>query len=96
MPKGKHLWPAIWMMPADEVYGGWAASGEIDIMEYRGQRPHTIEGTIHYGGEWPNIESRGSEEMKYPFDFSSDYHTFALEWEWNEIRWLLDGELQKY
>jgi beta-glucanase (GH16 family) len=35
LPKGKLLWPAIWMMPKDSVYGGWAASGEIDIMEYR-------------------------------------------------------------
>ncbi|MCU0787219.1 MAG: family 16 glycosylhydrolase [Verrucomicrobia bacterium] len=31
-PTGRGLWPAIWMLPTDWVYGGWAASGEIDIM----------------------------------------------------------------
>lgn len=36
MPKGDWLWPAIWMMPQDSVYGGWPMSGEIDIMESRG------------------------------------------------------------
>src|SRR6266487_811527 len=50
LPKGKHLWPAIWMMPTHEVFGEWAASGEIDIMELRGQEPSLVEGTLHFGG----------------------------------------------
>ena len=33
IPSGHGLWPAIWMLPATDSYGGWAASGEIDIME---------------------------------------------------------------
>ncbi|MDZ7922495.1 MAG: family 16 glycosylhydrolase, partial [Marinagarivorans sp.] len=33
MPAGQGTWPAIWMLPSDDVYGGWANSGEIDIME---------------------------------------------------------------
>ena len=37
MPSGKHLWPAFWMLPKQFVYGQtFAASGEIDIMELRG------------------------------------------------------------
>lgn len=37
MPEGKQLWPAFWMLPKDFVYGKtFAASGEIDIMELRG------------------------------------------------------------
>lgn len=63
LPKGKHIWPAIWMLPARgmkksrnsyliclfiaDVYGTWAASGEIDIMEYRGQRPNLVEGQFN-------------------------------------------------
>ena len=38
-PGGRGLWPAIWMMPQFDVYGGWPASGEIDIFEGRGQNP---------------------------------------------------------
>src|SRR5690606_12891413 len=37
MPVGQGIWPAIWMMPTHDTYGGWAGSGEIDIMEYLGQ-----------------------------------------------------------
>jgi len=94
MPKGKHLWPAIWMMPQDSVYGGWAASGEIDIMELRGEQPDIILGTIHYGGAWPNNANSGSGNTKISgiTDFSADFHVFALEWEQNEMRWYVDGK----
>ena len=30
------MWPAIWMLPKDNAYGDWPRSGEIDIMETRG------------------------------------------------------------
>lgn len=36
LPKGDWIWPAIWMLPKDNAYGQWPASGEIDIMESRG------------------------------------------------------------
>jgi len=35
LPGGQGVWPAIWMLPSDQHYGTWAASGEIDI---RGMR----------------------------------------------------------
>ncbi len=92
-PTGKGYWPAIWMLPEKNVYGGWAASGEIDIMEGWGSRPHTIAGTIHYGQEWPNNGYSGAE---YEFTDGStieDFHTYAVEWEPGEIRWYVDGEL---
>ena len=92
LPSGHNLWPAIWMMPRDSKYGIWAASGEIDIMELRGDKPHEIMGTIHYGGSWPNNIYHGSGERYYQQDFSQDYHTFALEWEQKEIRWYVDGK----
>merc|ERR1711923_258694 len=33
VPRGDWLWPAIWLMPKNSVYGGWPQSGEIDVME---------------------------------------------------------------
>ena len=60
LPRGDFLWPAIWMLPTDNAYGTWAASGEIDIMEARGQRPSLVEGTLHYGAQWPNNVYSGS------------------------------------
>ena len=92
LPKGQGIWPAIWMMPTDNVYGGWAASGEIDIMELVGHDPHIVHGTLHYGGSWPENVHTGDSYRLETGDFSDDFHTFALEWEKGEIRWYVDGE----
>ncbi|MBW5445051.1 family 16 glycosylhydrolase [Cohnella sp. CFH 77786] len=91
-PTGKGLWPAIWMLPENNVYGTWAASGEIDIMEGWGSRPHDIAGTIHFGRQWPGNTYSGKE---YTFANSTthDFHTYSIEWEPGEIRWYVDGLL---
>lgn len=93
MPVGEGLWPAFWMLPVDEtIYGGWAASGEIDIMEARGRLPEEIGGTLHYGKNWPNNTYKG-EEYQFPEGTDiADYHTYALEWEPGEMRWYVDDE----
>lgn len=92
-PTGQGLWPAIWMMPEDDVYGIWAASGELDIMEAWGSKPHKVAGTIHYGAQWPGEASSG-KEYEFPNGGTiADYHTYAIEWEPGEIRWYVDGQL---
>jgi beta-glucanase (GH16 family) len=90
MPLGKGLWPAFWMLPSDRGYGGWAASGEIDIVEYIGSNPGEIFGTIHYGGEWPMNVSSSSQYSLPSGTFDQDFHEFAIEWEEGEIRWYVD------
>ena len=92
MPLGQGLWAAIWMLPTDSDYGGWASSGEIDIMEYLGHDTTVVHGTIHYGGQWPNNEYRGTDYETSDTAFHRDFHTFALEWEEGELRWYVDGE----
>ena len=61
LPKGDWLWPALWMLPANNEYGQWPASGEIDIMESRGNDPTTYASvggsdsfgsTLHWGPAW--------------------------------------------
>ena len=90
LPYGQGIWPAFWMLPTDWVYGGWAASGEIDIMELVGHEPNVVHGTLHYGGPWPeNTYSGDSYSIGEPF--ANDFHHFAVEWENGEIRWYVDG-----
>lgn len=95
MPQGQGIWPAIWMMPTESVYGGWAASGEIDIFEAVNSNTegtgNEIHGTLHYGGNWPNnVYSGAAYTPEAPI--WEDFHTYAVEWEEGEIRWYIDDE----
>ncbi len=89
-PVGQGLWPAFWMLPTDWAYGGWAASGEIDVMELLGHQPETVHGSLHYGGPWPD-NTYASDHWTLAESFAEDFHTFAVEWEPGEIRWYVDG-----
>ena len=95
LPAGKGIWPAFWMLPQNNVYGGWAASGEIDIMEAVNlgvDGNNTVLGTIHYGGEWPGNTSSGAEYLA-PMDAAANFHEYAIEWDPTEIRWYVDDVL---
>jgi len=92
IPTGGGMWPAFWMMPQDDAYGGWAASGEIDIME-SANSTNWIDGTIHYGGSWPANQYSGGSYNPGGTNFSDDFHVYAIEWEPEEIRWYVDGVL---
>lgn len=90
LPVGQGLWPAIWLMPQHQVYGTWPASGEIDMMEARGRLPHTVSGTLHYGKD---MEHKFTDEFAYQLENSTinEFHDYALEWDRDAIRWLVDG-----
>ncbi|WP_411844619.1 family 16 glycosylhydrolase [Roseibacillus persicicus] len=89
VPDGQGLWPAFWTLGADITSVGWPSCGEIDIMEFVGRLPDEIFGTIH----GPGYAGGDSFESIYEFGgpVSSDYHTYAIEWEENLIRWYVDG-----
>lgn len=90
---GKSLWPAIWLLPEDSVYGGWAASGEIDIMEGWGSTPEKVCGTIHFGDVWPNNTYLTADYNFATGDSAENWHTYAVEWDSNEMRWFVDDDL---
>lgn len=92
LPYGQGLWPAVWMLPTDWAYGGWAASGEIDIMEMLGHETNRVYGTLHYGGEPPNNVQTGMSYVLTQGTFAGEFHVFTLEWDSTEIRWYVDGE----
>ncbi len=91
LPSGAGLWPAFWMLPTNSPYGGWAASGEIDIMESVNIADR-IYGTLHFGDQWPNNAHSGGE-LANGTDFSAGYHVYTIEWEPDQIRWYVDGNL---
>ncbi len=93
LPAGQGGWAAFWMLPTDSPYGGWAAGGEIDIMESINlgvDGRNTVSGTLHYGMQWPLNQYQTAEHDVTEGSLTDDYHTFAVEWEAGEIRWYVD------
>ncbi|GFS12992.1 beta-1,3-glucan-binding protein [Elysia marginata] len=53
IPQGDWIWPALWLMPRNSKYGNWPRSGEIDVMESRGNTGpigiQQVSSTLHWG-----------------------------------------------
>ena len=81
------------MLPENLEYGTWARSGQIDIMETQGANPDHIKGGIFHGGQGHYSKYSGREYVSEDIDFSTDYHTYMVEWQPYEIRWFIDGKL---
>ncbi|KYK58724.1 gram-negative bacteria-binding protein 1 precursor [Drechmeria coniospora] len=104
LPKGNWLWPAIWMMPEDSVYGPWPRSGEIDIMEARGNTHDYAEGgrnlyygTLHWG---PTTETNSYWRTTHAKkirrgDYASDFHTFGVQWTPRYIYFYIDSRIHQ-
>ncbi len=93
LPYGKGLWPAIWMLPTDNSYGGWPKSGEIDIMECLGDNTWKVYGTIHCADANGNHVQFGGN-YSLPLDsasFAGSFHVFAVEWDSTSIQWFVDS-----
>lgn len=91
LPEGYGLWPAFWMLRPNT---NWPQTGEIDIMEYRGDLTDEVDGTLHYGSSWPNNQWDGTKYTT-PVDLHTDFHEYAVEWDINGIKWFVDGILFK-
>lgn len=92
LPYGQGIWPAFWLLGADIATNPWPACGEIDIMEYRGQNVSTVHGSLHGPGY------SGSQALTRRYDierdrFDTGFHTFAVEWGKEDIRWYVDDKL---
>jgi len=93
LPKGKGVWPAIWMMPTDNRYGNWPNSGEIDMVELVGQEPNVVHGTLHFGDRARRQMEKGASFKLSEGTFADEFHVFGLEWEEGKISWSVDGKV---
>jgi beta-glucanase (GH16 family) len=97
VPSGSGTWPAFWMLGADfdsesdDPSRQWPNVGEIDIMEYVGREPDLVIGTIH----GPGYSGAGGRSgwNRQEFEIADDFHTYAIDWDAEGIRWLFDGEV---
>lgn len=90
LPSGVGTWPAIWMLPTDWVYGGWPASGEIDIMEHVGYDQDMIHGSTHCQKYYFKIGTQKTATVKIA-GVSSQFHTYGLDWYPDSMEFFVDG-----
>ena len=79
------FWPAFWMMG----YGDWPGNGEIDIMEYVGEKGWTSS-ALHgpgYSGDTPI-----NERQTFPQgQDATGWHVYAIDWNADRIVFEVDG-----
>ena len=92
VPKGKGVWPAIWMLGADIDQNNWPKCGEIDIMELRGSRPKELLATMHFADAAGARRLKGTTKTVAD-DFSDDFHIYSVVRSKDQIRMFLDGQL---
>ena len=92
LPGGRGTWPAIWMMPTVNRYGGWPDSGEIDIMEHVGYQENIIHGTVHTEAYNHIIGTQRGSDIDDFDDVTEEFHVYKIEWLPDQIRFYMDDE----
>lgn len=89
---GRGILHSIWMLPRDNLYGIWPASGEIDIMEHVGFDPGMIYSAIH-NSAYNHVNHRNKSQWKYIESLHDNFHIYSVEWTPEKIDFLVDGEV---
>lgn len=92
LPYGQGIWPAFWLLGANYDEVGWPECGEIDIMEFRGQEPTKVLGTVH----GPGYSGGTSISKSYSLindRFDTDFHIYGIEWGPDYINYYIDDVL---
>jgi len=90
IPRGQGIWPAFWLLGANDEAVGWPECGEIDIMENIGKEPNRVHGTVH-GPGYSGDKGIGGPSTLDAAAYGDDFHVYAVEWRRDDIRWLVDG-----
>ena len=90
LPAGQGFWPAFWLLGESFATESWPACGELDVMEFRGQEPSVVAGTVH----GPGYSGGGGFSGDYYTDgpsFSEEFHVMGMDWDSEMISFWVDG-----
>ena len=90
LPEGRGIWPAFWLLGSNFEDAGWPDCGEIDILEYRGQEPRIVHGSLHGPGYSAGNAVTGRYVLPSGERFDDGFRVFAVEWELDRITWIVD------
>ena len=107
IPNGDWLWPAVWLMPKYNIYGEWPASGEIDLLESRGNdelrsddKAETLVGNqrvsqcLHWGPFYQaNSQMKTAVHTnKKSGSYADEYHLYSIEWGTDGMVFFIDDK----
>nr|UCK81490.1 coelomic cytolytic factor-1 [Arenicola marina] len=107
MPLGDWMWPAMWLLPEDYVYGGWPTSGEMDMVEIIGNEDlvfrdsgeyagiQKMGSTLHWGVDWQQNRYylTTNHHFNTSMDYSNNFHVYVMDWSPNGLRFYVDDLL---
>src|SRR5690606_12321372 len=85
VPTGVGTWPAVWMLPTDWEYGGWPASGEIDILEHVGYDPDVVHISVHTEAYNHTIGTQKTAKKRIE-NATTEFHLYRVDWTATYIR----------
>jgi beta-glucanase (GH16 family) len=88
LPRGRGLWPAIWLLAQDHQPGV-----ELDVLEFLGNAPHTIFQGVHYVDAGGRHRHDGGGYTGP--DYTQGEHTVQVEWRPDAIIWWVDGVMTR-
>lgn len=94
VPYGQGMWPAFWLLGnnCNEPAFTWPRCGEIDVMEFRGQEPTVIHGSVH----GPGYSAGNAITKSYRLQndrFDTGFHVYGIEWAPNYVNFYVDNVL---
>jgi len=103
LPNGVGSWPAIWLLPTDEVYTHqhpetdfdcFCVDGEMDIVESIGSQQNVIYGIAHALKSPTNANylSGYYNTITIP-DADTAFHTYGLEWTPTNLTFSVDNQV---
>eukprot|EP00611_Tribonema_gayanum_P007294 TRINITY_DN1664_c0_g1_i1.p1 TRINITY_DN1664_c0_g1~~TRINITY_DN1664_c0_g1_i1.p1 ORF type:complete len:719 (-),score=172.09 TRINITY_DN1664_c0_g1_i1:888-3044(-) len=99
LPFGIGLWPSFFLLPVNETYGPWPASGEIDILETYNIQPSPVAtpvlSSLHYGTPVYLNGPKGQNGcvLMDGRSLGGEPHVFALEWSPESLKFYVDNYL---
>ncbi|WP_196989660.1 family 16 glycosylhydrolase [Panacibacter microcysteis] len=96
LPKGKGIWPALWMLGSNISSVSWPACGEIDIMELVGHEPNKVYGTLHWGTSAAVHDSKGAGYTLGAGSFDEAFHVYSLIWTADSLKIYLDNNIEVF
>lgn len=90
LPEGGGTWPAIWMLGENFPEVGWPETGEIDIMEHRGNEQNVIHGSLHLPG---NFGGNAISETTTVEGVSQEFNNYTVEWSPERILFAVNDEV---